>query len=485
MQISPCFNYTYCSSSLGQIKNYLHEKAEVISQAVFEIFGTIQRVGKDFDFDIFAWPRLLFTPAVSFPKGFLEELEKNNRGKPVDAPLALILFSQPKVNDEAFYSSSTLHVFLQIAKTHRVVLKMIDMGWLFGRRIKQTALEQGRQIDLLFVSAHGTPTSLNFGQFGCWNRYPIFRLSDLKSSDFSPLSEKATIVLASCYTAEILAPIMTAIAKRTVLASKEQINLVESVFCDRHLLVYKKEQPLMYEFSPNMSPRVLGEGKRSLYKELFQEKHNYITKAANTGDPHGQQELGEIFALGDLVEPSYEHAAHWFSLAAQQGLSHSQYWMGKFCESGLGGIPQSDEEALRWYSLAATQGHAIALRKKGEFHMKGRGGVSPSAEEASACFSSAANQGEPGAQFMLGKFYFEGLGGLEKSTKEAFRWFRYAADLEFPDAEFVVGLFYESGERGVVEKSPQEAFRWFKRAADHGHKQAQNELSSGQPKLNN
>ena len=57
-----------------------------------------------------------------------------------------------------------------------------------------------------------------------------------------------------------------------------------------------------------------------------------------------------------------EEAARWFSAAAQQGHTISQYNLGLIYEHGLG-TDANDVEAVKWYYLASKGGHAKALSK--------------------------------------------------------------------------------------------------------------------------
>jgi TPR repeat protein len=52
-----------------------------------------------------------------------------------------------------------------------------------------------------------------------------------------------------------------------------------------------------------------------------------------------------------------QQAARLYKLAAEQGYAPGQYNLGRFYETGRGGLAQNDREAARLYSLAAEQGY--------------------------------------------------------------------------------------------------------------------------------
>ena len=463
-----CTSYT--CPSLERIGICLQKVAGALLSIPLLPLAIINALGQYNECDIFAWQRRLFTPISPFPKEFLEELEKYNQGKTGDVPLALILHSQADSNG-AFSSPASWHLFLQIAKTHKVVLKMIDTGWFWGRKIRETAEEEGRAIDLLYVAAHGHENYMQFGEFGLWNAHPAFRIANLSASDFSPLAKDATIILDSCDTGKHLASLMAILSKHTVLAPKKEIDAAQSVFCNPHLLVYEEGKQQMHAFLPDGSSQVL-EGDRESCHPLFQEKLEYLKKAVETGSAAAQSALARILHLGGMVERSDPDAAHWYRLAAEQGHPQSQYMMGVFYKDGLGGISQSDEEALSWFRRAAEQGHKRACSMLGVFYSEGRGGSVCSDQESLAWFRRAAELGDRPAQFKMGQLYLNGKCGLSQSEKDAFHWFSLAAEQGYSPAQYVVGCMYRLGYEWL-KQSDEIALQWFQKAADRGLAEAQ------------
>ena len=93
--------------------------------------------------------------------------------------------------------------------------------------------------------------------------------------------------------------------------------------------------------------------------------HNYSsaihlwTLAANQGDAHAQYYMGLCYLDGHSVQQSYQTAAEWFQLAANQGLSAAQYNLGVSYEFG-NGVPKSCPTAIEWYEKAAKKGSTAA-----------------------------------------------------------------------------------------------------------------------------
>ena len=96
----------------------------------------------------------------------------------------------------------------------------------------------------------------------------------------------------------------------------------------------------------------------------------------------------------------YDEARRLFQIAADQGNTWAQSWLGFMHEEGRG-VEKSDAEACRWYREAADQGHAQAQCNLGVMYERGRG-VRQDYVKAFLLFEMAANQGHALAQRRLG-----------------------------------------------------------------------------------
>ena len=94
-----------------------------------------------------------------------------------------------------------------------------------------------------------------------------------------------------------------------------------------------------------------------------------------------------VFQLGrslqkDGSSSAMIEAARLYKLAADQGYAGAQYALGRFYESGRGGLAKDDQEAARLYKLAADQGSAVAQTALGVLYESGRGGLAKNDQEA-------------------------------------------------------------------------------------------------------
>src|ERR1039458_1759170 len=108
-----------------------------------------------------------------------------------------------------------------------------------------------------------------------------------------------------------------------------------------------------------------------------------VKGAAERGDAQAQDRLGDSYE-GRF---SFSTAAEWFRKAAEQGVSHAQWRLGKmlldgrktFGESSIA-VPKGTDEGVKWLLLAANQGlggcsirFGLLLRKgqRGEARLHG------------------------------------------------------------------------------------------------------------------
>jgi len=70
-----------------------------------------------------------------------------------------------------------------------------------------------------------------------------------------------------------------------------------------------------------------------------------------------------------LSAPDYAVAAHWFTEAAERGLTDSQCNLGILYENGYG-VGHDLRQAYKWLSLAAQAGDTQALRRRDELRAK-------------------------------------------------------------------------------------------------------------------
>ena len=127
----------------------------------------------------------------------------------------------------------------------------------------------------------------------------------------------------------------------------------------------------------------------------------------------------------------YQTARKEFTLAALNGHSEAQHYLGEIYEGGVG-VPIDYGQAFAWYSQAAQQEHAAAQARLAALYLKGWG-VKQDAGRAFSWYLRSAGNGYPLAQFETGLMYAYGQ-GTTLSKSEAYRWLSIAASYGDPEA---------------------------------------------------
>ena len=186
------------------------------------------------------------------------------------------------------------------------------------------------------------------------------------------------------------------------------------------------------------------------------------------------------------VKQDYTKAVSYFRIAATQGHSSAQYYLG-WCYHHNQGVTKDLTEAKKWYQKAADQGHEDAKKQLANIQKEetekaytdgwnyyyGKNGVKQDYTKAVSYFRIAATQGHADAQNYLGICYDNGL-GVNEDDVEAVKWYRKAAEQGNKYGQDNLGFCYYYGEG--VDKNYVEAVKWFRKAAEQGHGNAQNNL---------
>ncbi len=352
---------------------------------------------------------------------FLAELENANLSKKKDDPVAVIIRAKYDFNG-MLSASPAQSLFLQIAKTHRVVIKIIENANQFGLAICSASLEVGKEISLLVVMAHGYLDRIQFGREQSWYELwqePFYQKKHILQEDFSLLATEAKIILYACATGQGIAQDISNISNKVVYAPMGV--LWDTKTCLQNwpdpevkIVSYnEKNEQHIQVFSPNntstsaSSAEMFAKENNNSFFEMFQ----YLKKAASEGDANAQWKLGMLYLFGiEACPKSEEKAAYWLTLSACQGVAQAQFELGTMHLLGIGGLEQSNNEAGKWFSLSANQEFPAALFQMGEAFLNGKCGFSPSDEQAAKFFTLAAKKGVPQALFNLGVLYEHGRG---------------------------------------------------------------------------
>ncbi|MES2944702.1 MAG: hypothetical protein V4772_17690 [Pseudomonadota bacterium] len=95
-----------------------------------------------------------------------------------------------------------------------------------------------------------------------------------------------------------------------------------------------------------------------------------LMRRASLGDKNAQSDLAGRYKTGEGLEKNEATAAHWWALAAAQGLAEAQYKLAVACFFGEG-VTKDQTKAFKLYCQAADQGHANAIYNLGVMHMQG------------------------------------------------------------------------------------------------------------------
>ena len=235
----------------------------------------------------------------------------------------------------------------------------------------------------------------------------------------------------------------------------------------------------------------------------------WLSRAAELGDPEAQNELGKIYLNGTEDIPKdkpkafelFQQAAAkyltpalmslaacyhngWgtdvdevealknYTLAAEGGDSDAMYIVGEYYANGTG-TDKDLKKAVDWYRKAAEQGEVDAQMCLGECYMFGKG-VKQDYAESFKWLMEAASRGSVVAQSYVGDFYHQGLGDIEQNDEEAVDWYRKAAEQGQVDAQRHLGFLYMQGDG--VEQNSTEGLKWLEKAAEQGDDIAQRNL---------
>ena len=194
------------------------------------------------------------------------------------------------------------------------------------------------------------------------------------------------------------------------------------------------------------------------------EAGRWYRRAAESGSPVGQTEMGRAYEGGLDVPLDYAMAMKWYRKAADQKYGPASLRVGWLYQSGKG-VPTSVNDAFIWFQKAGDQGNAIGQLNAGLAYLQGQG-IEKDNVRAAAWFRKAADQGLPEGELMLATMYKSGW-GVPQDLAKAREWMGKAAAHGNAMAEFNVGAMYLNGEG--VPKNEDKAYDAFLKAARQGN----------------
>jgi hypothetical protein len=186
-----------------------------------------------------------------------------------------------------------------------------------------------------------------------------------------------------------------------------------------------------------------------------------LISRAQSGAAEAQCQLALVFGAGRILLPDKITSQRWMMKSAEQGYIPAETMIGLTFLGNHVGPVSNYADAERWLRVAATQGDSEAQLWLGLGYDRGYFGRTDYQESLNWLRESAA-QGLPDAQYALGQMYEDGH-GVTKNDEDAAHWYRRAAD-HFSD---VSGVFQAETELAYMyrghrlKRNDVEAYMWF------------------------
>ncbi|MBS1806322.1 MAG: sel1 repeat family protein [Acidobacteria bacterium] len=196
-----------------------------------------------------------------------------------------------------------------------------------------------------------------------------------------------------------------------------------------------------------------------------------IQAGAERGFIQQEIELAGAYFAGHGVTRDEKQAAYWYEKAANSGDPGAQLQIGYFYEAGIG-VERDPARAASWFQRAAAGGSVAARVNLGVAYTWGVG-VRKDPEFATKLFREAADKGSgPGACFLADAYYF-GI-GVSKDVDKARRWFEVAAKRHDPQGELSLALLLL---QQPGQDDEEKAIKLLRDAANSGYVAARHELA--------
>jgi SEL1 protein len=195
-------------------------------------------------------------------------------------------------------------------------------------------------------------------------------------------------------------------------------------------------------------------------RELVQ----YYRHAAERGDVRAQVAMGQVLLQGAPgLAPNYRQALQYLTRAAQAGDPQAHAHLAFMYSQGLGVTP-NNQTALWHYRIAAARREPNALNALGHLYLWGIG-VDRDGQEAARLFRAAAAQGHAEAKYNLGVLYLNGIGVERRDQREALTYFVEAARAGHRRAAWKAALLMQAG---ITQSACIDIALSFRRVAEDG-----------------
>ncbi len=195
-----------------------------------------------------------------------------------------------------------------------------------------------------------------------------------------------------------------------------------------------------------------------------------IQAGAEKGSVQEEIELAAAYFMGRGVDRDEKQAAYWYEKAANSGDPAAQRQIGYFYTAGIG-VERDPERAARWFERAIAGGLVSAKVNLGVAYLWGMG-VPKDESQAAKLFQEAAAKGSGSGACYLGNLYYFGI-GVSKNAVEARRWYEMGSKLHDPRAKHNLALML-SGEQNPSSK--ERAVKLLRESAKAGFVPARHQL---------
>lgn len=209
-------------------------------------------------------------------------------------------------------------------------------------------------------------------------------------------------------------------------------------------------------------------GMRAFQNKDYKAAFNEWRKAAETGQPEAEFDLGVLYAQGLGVARDLTQAEQWYRKAADQGNAEAEFALGQMYSLGWG-VPRDEADAMRWFQMANgpdTDGPPT------DWSLIVGYGQPQDQKQAAYWYQMAAEKGHAEAQYNLARLYSAGK-GVPHDDEKAARWMRASASQGYAPAEARLGSRYAEG-RGM-DRDNRRAYFWLTLAWLHGEKSVEKE----------
>ncbi|HSQ35050.1 MAG TPA: DUF1566 domain-containing protein [Candidatus Binatia bacterium] len=193
----------------------------------------------------------------------------------------------------------------------------------------------------------------------------------------------------------------------------------------------------------------------------------WYLKAANDGDDHAQERLGDLYLKGIGTDRDHTKAFAWYLKSAEQGNCTSKAQLGAMYEQSLG-VDQDIQKALALYNEAADAGNALGQARLGDLYYRGIG-VDRDYQRAFDYFQAAALKGNDHAQARLADMVLLGV-GVPADPPRALKLYRQAAEQGNAHSQAQLAGMYLHGV--AVEQDYRKALAWYQKAVEQGNDKA-------------